>query len=170
MWSVRHWLSVHVRASTNHAQVVPMFCAARITERALKFLKHTDPISVCPPLSVALGTSFYGCKKQDLTPPFSRSALRRSAPSCCDHSCSMRTTVPETRSMTISTRTRPTLSSRISNQASIFHPIFARPVCPTFGQSRPHNKRNSTSAIVGYCEGWFKPRKVFSQKSKVCRK
>jgi hypothetical protein len=61
-----------------------------------------------------------------------------------------------------------TLSSPIGNQAGIFQPIFGRQVGPTSGQSRPGNKRNSSSAILEYCEGWFKSRKVFNQESNIC--
>ena len=35
------------------------------------------------------------------------------------------------------------------------------------GRGNDRNKRNSSSAIPGYCEGWFKPGKVFSQKSNI---
>src|SRR5947207_2366535 len=43
--------------------------------------------------------------------------------------------------------------------------LWAKP-CDS-GQSLPPIKRNSSSAIPGYCEGWFKPGKVFSQKSNI---
>src|SRR5258708_28425709 len=46
-----------------------MFDATEFAEQASELLERTDPISACTPLSVALGTSFCGCKKQDPLAP-----------------------------------------------------------------------------------------------------
>jgi hypothetical protein len=99
----------------------------------------------------------------------SRSASRHSAPNCCDHSCSMRTTVARnTFDDDLYTHSHDALLA--DWPAGKYPPSNCCPnaLAHTSGQSAPRNKRNSRSAMLGYCEGWFKPRKVFSQKSNIC--